>query len=399
MNEPKRSTERTASIDLLRGIVMVVMALDHVRDFFGSRSYEPTDLDKTNLPLFFTRWITHFCAPTFVFLAGTAAWLSRSKKTDVELTAFLVKRGAWLIFVELTVVSLCWTFDLTFSSFFVQVIWAIGWSMLFLSLLVRLTPAVIAAIGLAIVSLHNMLDSLHPGARTPWHPLWAFVHEKDLGSINIGREHVTLLYPLVPWIGVIALGYAMGSLYRRPDGTTPPAEERARLLVRIGSAALLAFIVIRAVNMYGDPHPWIPQASPAGDVMAFLNCEKYPPSLAYLTMTLGPAILLLGLFERALRGAPTGLARVFVVYGRVPFFYYILHLALIHGASEIVYSAKVGHLVMVREWYDKDRLDVGLPLTYVTWIAAVAALYPACLWFSRVKASPWGRERAWLSYL
>jgi uncharacterized membrane protein len=398
MNEPKRQTERTASIDLLRGIVMVVMALDHARDYFGTTPYEPTDLDKTNLALFFTRWITHFCAPTFVFLAGTAAWLSRAKRTDGELAAFLVKRGTWLVFFEMIVNNFCWYFDVTFSITVLQVIWAIGCSMIFLALLVKLSPRVIAAVGLTIVCLHNALDHEHPGANTPWHVLWAVVHEQDMG-VFVEGHHFGVFYPLVPWVGVMALGYALGSLYRGTDGVVRPAEERARLLLRIGGAVTAGFVVLRAINVYGDPHPWEARGTIARMLMSFLNCNKYPPSLAYLAMTLGPAILLLGVFDRTVQSAAKGLVGVLVVYGRVPFFYYVLHVLLIHGASEVVYSLQVGRLVMVRKWFGPEALNVGLPMTYVVWITAVAALYPLCLWFSRVKASPWGKEQAWLSYL
>jgi uncharacterized membrane protein len=400
MSEPKRQTERTVSIDLLRGIVMVVMALDHARDYFGQTPFDPTDLDKTTPALFFTRWITHFCAPSFVFLAGTAAWLSRAKKSDGELALFLLKRGLWLVFLELVINNLCWSFDVTYSFTVLQVIWAIGWSMIFLALLVRLSAGVIAALGLAIVFFHNALDHMHPGAKTPWHALWAMVHEQDM-NLTVGSLHYGVFYPLVPWVGVMALGYALGSLYRGAgvDGVVRSREDRSRLLLRVGLAVTIGFVIVRALNVYGDPQPWAPRETLVGTLMAFLDCQKYPPSLSYLAMTLGPAVLLLGLFDRFIGGAPTKLAAVFVVYGRVPLFYYVLHVLLIHAASEVVYSAEVGKVTIVRQWFGPQALNVGLPLTYVAWIAAVAALYPACLWFSRLKASAWGREQAWLSYL
>ncbi len=378
---------------------MVVMALDHARDFLGNAPYEPTDLDKTNLALFLTRWVTHFCAPCFVFLAGTAAWLSRAKKTHHQLVSFLLKRGLWLVLLEITVVDFCWSFQMVSHELFLQVIWAIGWSMVLLALVVRLSPAVIACMGLAIVLFHNLLDGFHPGAGTPAHLFWALAHEQDLRTINVGHEHIAILYPLVPWMGVMALGYALGSIYRGADGAVRPREERARLLLRLGGAVTGGFVLLRAANVYGDPHPWAPRGDFAGSLMSFLNCEKYPPSLCYLMMTLGPALLLLGVFDRYVQNASNGLAGVFVVYGRVPLFYYVLHLLLIHAASEAIYSAKVGHLVVVRKWFLDEKLDVGLPLTYLAWISAVAALYPLCLWYSRVKASPWGKEQAWLSYL
>jgi uncharacterized membrane protein len=390
-------TERTASIDLLRGIVMVIMALDHARDFLGQTPFDPTDLDKTNPALFFTRWITHFCAPTFVFLAGTSAWLSRAKKTDSELSLFLLKRGVWLVFFEIAINNLCWSFDLTYSFTILQVIWAIGCSMIFLSLLVRLSPGVIAAIGLAIVLSHNAFDHLDPGDKPPWHTLWAVAHHPDFG-LSLGTHRYGVFYPLIPWIGVMALGYAFGSIFRTASGTTQPREQRTRLIFRIGLAVTIGFVLVRALNVYGDPTPWAPRGTLIGTVMSFLDCQKYPPSLCYLTMTLGPAILLLSLFERV-TVSEKGIAGIFVVYGRVPFFYYMLHVLLIHAASEVVYSLKTGRVTVQRQWGGPEALNIGLPLTYVAWILAVAMLYPLCLWFSRVKASAWGRQRGWLSYL
>jgi uncharacterized membrane protein len=379
---------------------MVVMALDHARDFFGQTPFDPTDLDKTNPPLFFTRWITHFCAPTFVFLAGTAAWLSRAKKTDRELTAFLLKRGAWLVFYEIVINNLSWSFDPTYANIILQVIWVIGCSMIVLGLLVgvRLPPGAIAAFGLLLVLAHNAFDHVHPGANTEWHPLWAIVHEQDM-RLTIGGVHYGVFYPLVPWVGVMALGYAFGAIYQRVDGTARPREARARMLLHLGLAVTIGFVAIRALNVYGDPQPWSPRGTLLGSVMSFLDCQKYPPSLCYLAMTLGPGILLLALFDRYLADASKGLPGVFVVYGRVPLFYYVLHVVLIHAASEVVYSMKTGVVTIQRRWFGPEALNVGLPLTYVTWIVAVASLYPLCLWFSRLKASPWGRARGWLSYL
>jgi uncharacterized membrane protein len=380
---------------------MVVMALDHARDYFGQTPFDPTDLDKTTPALFFTRWITHFCAPTFVFLAGTSAWLTRAKKSDAELSFFLLKRGVWLVFFEVAINDLAWSFDVTYSFPVLQVIWAIGCSMIFLSFLVRLSPRAVAAIGLAIVLFHNTLDHFDPGDRPPWHTLWAFAHHPDFG-LSIGSQRYGVFYPLIPWIGVMALGYVFGSVYRTTRGVARPREERIRLTFRIGLAVTIGFLAIRGLNVYGDPRPWAPRSTLLGTVMSFLDCQKYPPSLSYLAMTLGPAIMLLSLFDRVTSGAGrkvSPIAGIFVVYGRVPFFYYFLHVLLIHAASEVVYSLKVGAITIQRQWGGPQALNVGLPLTYVAWILAVVSLYPACLWFSRVKASPWGRQRAWLSYL
>jgi uncharacterized membrane protein len=378
---------------------MVVMALDHTRDFFGQTSFDPVDLDKTTPAYFFTRWITHYCAPTFVFLAGTSAWLSRSKKSDAELAVFLLKRGVWLVFLEIFVVGFCWSFDVTFSFTVLQVIWAIGWSMVFLATLVRLRPEAIASVGGAIVLFHNAFDGVHVAGKTPLHTLWSVVHDPDFG-LSVFSIHFAVAYPLIPWLGVMALGYAFGSLYVRVDGTKPAPDERSRVLVRLGLALIAAFVVLRATNLYGDKLHWTPRATALGTVMSFLDVTKYPPSLCYLLMTLGPAVFLLGLFDRGLgEEEPRGFAKVLVVYGRVPLFYYVLHLALLHATSNVVYFMRTGVLTARSSWFGPQALDVGLPLTYVAWALAVALLYPPCLWFSRVKASPWGRERAWLSYL
>jgi uncharacterized membrane protein len=300
------------------------------------------------------------------------------------------------VFLEATLNTFCWSFDLTWPSITLQVIWAIGISMIVLAAFVRLPAGVIAAAGGVIVVGHDALDRVHLGVGTPWHPLWAIVHEQD--NATILGEHVNIFYPLIPWVGVMMLGFAFGSVFSAERGVLRRVELRTRDISRIGLAATLAFVVVRASNLYGDPTPWSSNGA-AWTLESFLNCEKYPPSLCYLLMTLGPALLVLAAFDRSGVGDRNLLAKAFVVFGRVPLFYYILHIALIHAAAVLTVYAMTGRLRWVSQWWGPDALNVGLPLTFLTWALVVSSLYPACKWFAGVKASAWGRERAWLSYL
>ena len=381
---------RLASVDLLRGLVMVIMALDHVRDFFTELRFNPTDLSRTTLPLFFTRWITHFCAPTFVFLAGTGAFLQGGRgKSRSELARFLVTRGLWLVVLELTVVRLGWAFDLTYAGFFwVQVIWVIGVSMVVLAGLVYLPLPVIAAFGLVMITTHNLFDGVTPESLGGWGPLWTVLHLQRPVALP-GGGALFVVYPLVPWIGVMAAGYAFGSLLLRPT------EERRRLLLRLGLALTAAFIVLRAVNIYGDPRPWTPQPTGVLTLLSFLDTTKYPPSLAFLLMTLGPAIASLAWFGR-LSGP---VARFLIVFGRVPLFFYVLHIFVIHGAvlalgmmAGFPAAAFLGPTFLnpVPGW------GYGLPAVYAIWAVIVLALYPVCRWYAALRAR---RHDPWLSYL
>jgi uncharacterized membrane protein len=397
---------RLDSIDFVRGLVMVIMALDHVRDFFNldARFFDPTDLTRTTPALFFTRWITHFCAPTFVFLAGTGAYLWAARgRTPRQLSGFLVSRGLWLIVVELTLVTVGWTFNFTWNFVGLQVIWVIGWSMIVLAALSRLPIRVIAAIGIIMIAGHNLLDGIHPqpllggatagalpfgggvlsGALSPnataWDWLWSFLHVFN----------PPVAYPLIPWAGVMAAGYAFGTLVQRP------AQERQRLFVRIGLGLSAGFIALRWLNVYGDPAPWSVQPDAVYTLLSFLNTSKYPPSLLYLLMTLGPSIALLGLVDRA--SGPV--VRFFVVYGRVPFLYYVVHLYLIHGltlvAASLTGQALPSQLRVFFLFYPKT-FGFSLGTVYLIWIGVVLALYPLCRWFAGLKAR---RKDAWLSYV
>jgi uncharacterized membrane protein len=358
---------------------MVLMALDHVRDYFSNAHVDVTDLAQTTPALFLTRWVTHFCAPVFIFLAGTSAFLSRGRgKTSAELSRFLLKRGIWLVVLELTVVRFAWFFNLDYSMFALQVIWAIGMSMVVLSVLVLLPVAAVAAFGITLIATHNLFDGIAPERFGPLAWLWCVLHVR----------RVPVLYPLVPWVGVMAAGYALGPVLLRE-----PARRR-RALLTLGLGSIAAFVVLRALNLYGDPRPWSAQASGTLTVLSFLNVTKYPPSLLFVAMTLGPAIASLPLLERA--AGPV--AGFFTTFGRVPLFFYVVHLYLIHALA-IGAAYLTGHDVrafLSGFFAFPKEYGFALPVVYLVWVAVVAALYPACRWFAGVKRR---RRDVWLSYL
>jgi uncharacterized membrane protein len=381
---------RVDSVDVLRGLVMVIMALDHARDYFSNARFDPLDLARTSPALFFTRWITHFCAPVFVFLAGTGAFLSGARgRSRKDLSRFLWTRGLWLVLIEVTVVSFGWSFDFGLHDIALQVIWAIGWSMVVLAALVHLPTPAVGGIGIAIIALHNLLDPIRPERFGAFDWLWKIAHVQSWTPIaSPGGHRFMLVYPLVPWIGVMAAGYAFGAVF------TWNSARRKRFLALFGSGIVFLFVALRWTNAYGDPHPWSARKNGLYTLLSFLNCEKYPPSLLYLLMTLGPAILLLALLER-----PAGsVASKICVYGRVPFFYYVLHIPLIHGMAVAVFYAKYGPAIFTYGMNNPPPPDFGfgLPLVYLFWAAAVAILYRPCRWFAGLKAR---RRDPWLSYL
>ncbi len=384
---------RLDSVDLLRGLVMVIMALDHTRDFFHNAAplFDPTDMTRTNPALFFTRWITHFCAPVFVFLAGTGAYLSLSRgRTKRELSWFLFTRGLWLVLLEVTVVRFALTFDATYRlGIALLVIWVLGVSMIALAGLIHLPLRAVALFGVVLAVGHNALDRVSPESFGPLGWLWKVLHVPGpiQGSSGFG---LFVGYPLVPWVGVMALGYAFGRLLQLEE------RRRHRVLLRLGLCLTLAFVVLRATNIYGDPSPWSVQ--PRGlvfTICSFLNCTKYPPSLLYLLMTLGPAIALLPAFERA-RGA---VARFFLVYGRVPLFYYLLHFYLLHVTAVVFAFTRYGwQLFSVFGDDGPPPPGWGYPLwvVYLVWASAVLALYYPCRYWANLKRR---KRSAWLSYL
>ncbi len=384
---------RLESVDVLRGLVMVIMALDHTRDFFSKDlAFDPTDLDKTYPALFLTRWITHFCAPVFIFLAGTGAFLStiRGKNTK-ELSWFLLTRGLWLVLLELTWVRcLGWLFNFDFHFAMGIVIWAIGWSMVALAALVFLPLRSVTTVGIVMIASHNLFDFVDPEIGGSLGFLWKILHA---GGIIVPAEGYRFAagYPLVPWIGVMAVGYGFGALLLREP------VERRKWLFGLGALLSALFILLRGLNVYGDPDSWSPQKNALFTLFSFLNCHKYPPSLLYLLMTLGPALLALGVLDC---GTPRWLKPV-LVFGRVPLFYYLLHLPLIHGLAVL---ASYLHYGQATWWFvnpdapDARPSDYGysLPIVYLVWLGVLLALYPVCRWFADVKRR---RREPWLSYL
>jgi uncharacterized membrane protein len=387
-SSPPAPRVRLESIDLLRGLVMILMAIDHTRDFFGIRAVNPVDLATTTIPLFFTRWITHFCAPTFCLLVGTGAFLAGRRRSTADLSRFLFTRGLWLIFLELVVTRcLGWQFNFDYRVTPIIVLWSLGWSMIVLSALVYLPAPAITAFGVIMIATHNLLDPI------PWtNPFWSILHVPNV-LISTPRFIVFEAYPLIPWVGVTAAGYGLGQIFNWP------AERRRPFLLRLGLGLTAAFIVLRAINFYGDPVPWTKQKSAIFTVLSFINTTKYPPSLLFLLMTLGPAMLILWAAER---GVPR-LLRPALIFGKVPMFYYLLHIPLIHLLAIAVCYARYGHIYWMFQSPTLADFPMtlppswgySLPFVYSVWIVVVVALYPLCRWFADVRQR---NPAAWLSY-
>ena len=398
---------RVDSVDLLRGIVMVIMMLDHTRDFVhaGALQYDPTDLSRTYPALFFTRWITHFCAPIFVFLAGTGAYLQGLRgKSKRELSRFLVTRGLWLIVLEFTLVRAGVFFEVDYGSFlgFFQVIWVFGVSMICLAGLIHLPLGAVAAIGIAMILLHNLLDDVTvtryagPGSAVPGFvaSLWILLHQGGfIFPLGASGPPALVLYPLIPWIGVMAAGYVLGSVYE-----WDPAARRSWLL-RNGALITLGFIVLRLVNFYGDPGHWSVQSTSTLTVLSFFRLQKYPPSLLYLMMTLGPALVALALFETR---RPGRFGSFLVTFGRVPLFFYLLQWPVVHGIAIILSIAAdkpMDHLLgnpFAGAAPPAPDSGFSLAVVYGAWVVGVLLLYPLCRWFAGLKAR---RRDWWLSYI
>lgn len=408
---PVTTKLRLDAIDFVRGVVMILMVLDHTRDFVhrGGIFGNPLDPETTTVLLYVTRWVTHLCAPTFVLLAGLGVGIRRIRGASTgELAWFLFTRGLWLVVAELTVFRLViwWNVDLSFLAFF-QVIWAIGWSMIVLSLLVRLPLLAIGTIAAVILLGHNLFD-LFAATRTPfWFPgapnppgpgriLWMLLHQSSFFPVGgPGGPIVFARYPILPWIGVIAAGYVMAAIYAWP------ADRRRRALVTAALAMTLLFVVLRTWNIYGNPGDWKPWPTIVQSAMSFMDVEKYPPSLLYVLITLVPALLTLAALDgRTIAG---GLAGAVTTFGRVPFFFYVLQWNAAHVAGIIV-TAIAGKSVVPYFWHILDYFsrqpppDFGGPLwtVYVSWIASLIAIYPLCRWFAGVKAR---RRDWWISYV
>jgi uncharacterized membrane protein len=368
---------------------MILMALDHTRDYFGIPGQNPTDLATASAGLFLTRWITHFCAPVFFLLMGTGAYLARRRRSPSELSRFLLTRGLWLIFLELVVVRcFAYQFNADYRMTMLVVLWALGWALIVLSALVHLPVAVVTALGVVTIVGHNLLDSVKSAS-----PLWHVLHSP--GFVVNGPDHVVFAaYPLIPWVGVTAVGYGLGRLYDWD------AERRRAVLLRLGVALSVAFVAIRAVDVYGDPSHWTREKTALFTVLSFLNTTKYPPSLQFLLMTLGPALIFLWAVDRR----TPRILRPALVIGKVPLFYYMVHFALIHLLAVVVCYLRYGSAHWMFESPDVAHYPFtappgwgySLPIVYLVWAFVVAATYPLCRWFAGVKER---RSDVWLSYL
>ena len=398
---------RIHSVDLLRGIVMMIMLLDHVREFVhaGALLSDPTDPATTTAAVFFTRWITHFCAPAFVFLSGVSIYLQkRNGKVAGELSRFLWTRGLWLIFLEFTVIRFLIVFNLDYSfAGMAQVIWVIGFSMIVMAAMVYLPVKAVGLAGLLMIVLHNLFDGIQVPpqiafAGTPppdlWQTLLILLHQPGVIPLFGGAAQIFSAYPLIPWVGVMMAGYALGTVYDLD------ASRRRKLLLYCGVGATLLFVGLRLLNFYGDPSPWTSQSTRLATFLSFLNTTKYPPSLLFLLMTLGPALIVLALAD-GIDGKSVW-QRICITFGQVPMFFYILQWAVAHGAGILL-----GYLAGV----DVSYLFLGIAgmgqaappghgfsllIVYVVWAVGLIALYPLCSWYAAVKI----RNRHWLlSYL
>jgi uncharacterized membrane protein len=388
---------RLESIDMVRGLVIVIMAIDHVRDYFNfGGEADPMANPNIGAALFFTRWITHFCAPVFVFLAGTSAGLMTSRKTRSELAAFLLKRGVWLILVEWVVVATAWSFAPWGLEqlegrigVVMQVIWAIGASMIVLAGVQYFGRRLCLIVGAAILVGHNLLDPIWPatsGVFDTSDPAWVALHAQM--AVAIGPFFFAVAYPVLPWIGVMLLGFGTASVFE-----APPQRRDANLLA-CGLTLTAAFVVLRGIAVYGEPNPWQVQSGAIGTLIDFLNVTKYPPSLLFLLMTLGPSAILCAFADRL----PDPIKRPLIVFGRAPFAFYVAHLYLIHALAVAfgVFQGFEAHDFLTYSFFFPKGYGVGLPGTYAAWLLVVAMLYPLCRWVAAVKAR---RRDWWLSYL
>jgi uncharacterized membrane protein len=386
--------KRITSVDLLRGIIMIIMALDHTRDFFhyDAQTGSPLDLNTTTPILFFTRWITHFCAPLFVFLSGTSAFLQSARKSKKELSIFLITRGLWLIVAEIAIVDLILTFNIDFSFIALEVIWAIGISMAILGFMIWLPFEIILAVGLLIMLGHNTLDFYEKDQTTPFSATYDLIHRPGL-HLLWGKHQLLILYPFLPWAGLMMLGYCLGKVLRNND-----AALRKRFLMITGSSIIALYIILRFINVYGDPSPWAPRPSGFYTFLSFINSTKYPPSLFFMCMTIGPALLLMAWWDKI----QNGFTKIVSVYGRVPFFYFLVHLFVLHLFSAVTYFMR-GHsfaegtnpTALIK--FIQPGEGIQLRYVYIIWLAVVIVLYPLCKWYDRYKTDH--KEKKWLSYL
>jgi len=383
-NAIPREKVRLESIDTMRGIVMVIMALDHVRDFFHNTAlvFNPTDLTKTNEVLFFTRWVTHFCAPTFVFLSGASMYISLQRKTKKELSRYLLTRGLWLIFIEVVVIRFAFFFNFYYDITFLTIIWVIGADMVLMAALIHLSDRAALILGLVIISGYSLLGSIPILTGIGFYPITP--------SIAVIES-----YPILPWLGIMLLGYSAGRLFA-PDYD---AHKRKKILIQLGVTSIVLFVIIRFINVYGDSTPWTVQKDMMFTVISFLNVTKYPVSLLFALMTLGPMLIVLA----SLEGRQINVLKPVVVFGRVPLFYFVLHFFIIHAVA-LVLSLYITEKSFseIDLHFDKSfggitpEGGITLAWVYFVWIALVVALYPICKKYDRYKST---HKRWWLSYL
>ena len=387
---------RITSIDFLRGTIMIIMALDHVRDYLysGSFLYDPLDLTKTSGILFFTRWITHFCAPIFMLLAGTSAYLIGQRKTKTELSIFLVKRGLWLVFLELIVVNLGWNFNIAFPMFFFITIWALGISMIIVAAIIHLPIKAILVVSILIIAGHNLLDGIHVDGNTLPAFGWSLLHDQRFFTWH--NKLFLVGYPILPLMAVMPLGYCLGAWF----ATGYDSNKRQRNLLLAGILCIAVFAALRYTNVYGDPVKWSVQKNSFFTFLSFINISKYPPSFLYLLVTLGAAFIFLS-FTEMLKGR---VVNVVSVYGRVPMFYYLIHIYIIHTIAILSSAVTAGQdwkiwILTQPIWFTRGLQGYGfsLPVAYLFWLAIVIALYPLCKRYDAYKQAH--KEKWWLSYL
>jgi uncharacterized membrane protein len=374
----------------MRGIVIVLMALDHTKGTFWDGTFDPLNADVTNLPAYLTRWITHFCAPTFCFLMGVGAYLSGRGRTRSELCRFLLTRGLWLVFLEVTVVKFGLQFNFSLDRTIALVFWSLGWSLVFVSVLVFLPSRVIGAIGVVMILAHNLLDGITPEIFGLFRPLWLILHQPGVIPLT-AHNNLLVAYPLIPWLGVAAAGFGFGEV------VTMERKRRRTFMVTLGLLMTAAFFLLRTLDLYGDPLKWSSKASVLRTCFSYFNCQKYPPSLLFLLMTLGPMVLMLSLLEH--RFLPAPVARFLITLGRVPLFFFVAQWYVIKALA-IVVAAACGfspEYLYVPGVEAPPGVKFDLPMVYVWFVVVMIILYFPCRWFADVKARH--RDVWWLSYL
>ena len=392
------NTARVQSVDFLRGFVMIIMALDHVRAYFhyDSLIFSPTDLEQTTPALFATRLITHLCAPTFIFLAGTSAYFIAQRKTLKDTSIFLLTRGLWLVLLQVSLIQFAWNFDPAFHFLSSNIISTIGFCMILLSVVIHLNFKVILIFGIVMVAGHNTLDSISFESGSVKDVIWSFLHQRNF--YTLGNDYsFRFLYPIIPWIGVMALGYCLGRLFDQGYAT----EKKKETLLTLGTVSLISFFILRSINIYGDPNPWTLQQKASFTILSFFNVEKYPPSLSFLGFTLGIALLLLGFLE----GKNLDRWRAIKLYGKVALFYYVAHIYMIHTVALVTVFLMgypwqtmifIGPHSQVHPMI-KGNFGFSLGMTYLIWVNIVALLYPLCVYWNSFKIK--NKSKWWVSYV